>query len=449
MATLRVLKGTRDYLPEFQILRERVRDTIVRAFHRYGYSPLETPILNLFEILASKYAGGAEILKETYKLNDQGERELALRYDLTIPFARVVGMYQPHQIQLPFKRYEIGRVFRDGPIKAGRFREFTQCDADVVGIADVAVEAEFLALASEVFNELGMKAEARVGHRKLLGAILTEAGLPESGHAAAILSIDKLEKIGREGVETELAGQGLSKDQCAALFKRLDTQGSNEELLEFYRGELQSESAQKALDDVQQVMEYLRAFGVEGFMRFVPSLARGLEIYTGTVFEYFMPGSEITSSIGAGGRYDRIIGQFLHGDNPKKAEAYPAVGMSFGLDVMTEALRLQLQAEGGETYTEKSTVVQVLIAPMVPVEKVLPVAGALRRAGVSVDVAYTAKRLKKALDLANRLGIPYVAIIGEDELEAGTIALKDMAQGQQESLTVEKIVEKLADQERS
>ena len=443
MPDLRMLKGTRDYLPGFQILRERVRDAIVRAFKRYGYGPIETPILNFFELLSSKYAGGAEILKEAYKVTDQGGRDLALRYDLTVSFARFVGSYQPHQIQLPFKRYEIGKVFRDGPIKAGRFREFTQCDADVVGISDVVVEAECCALASEVCTELELNAEARVGHRQLLGAILTEAGVRDDSHAAAILSIDKLEKIGREGVTAELKEQGLDPGQIDSLFRRMEVSGSNREIVRFFRDELKSEQAANALNDIERFLTYAEALGVAEFVRFVPSLARGLEIYTGIVFEFFLKDSDITSSVGSGGRYDRIVGQFLHGDNEKKASMFPAVGMSFGLDVICEALRLKLEAEGGEG--QAAAVVRLLIAPMAPLEVILPTVAAIRRAGVAVDIAYTARRLKKALDIANRAGIPYVGIIGEDEVQAGVIALKDMAAGTQESLTLEQVIQKLSE----
>lgn len=442
MTDMRLLKGTRDCLPEFQMLRENARAAIVSAFNRYGYSPVETPILNFFDLLSSKYAGGAEILKETYKLSDQGERELALRYDLTVPFARLVGTYQPHQIQLPFKRYEIGKVFRDGPIKAGRFREFTQCDADVVGVSDVVAEAECMALAAEVFQTLELGAEARVGHRQLLAAILSDAGLPETGHAAAILSLDKLEKIGQKGVEKELAEQGVDAAECEALFERLDVTGTNEEILEFYRTRLTGETAEQALDEIARLLEYARALGVAEFIRFVPSLARGLEIYTGIVFEFFLLKSKITSSIGAGGRYDRMVGRFLYGDNEKKAGMFPTVGFSFGLDVIAEALRERTESTEDSQGGAKS-VVRVLIAPMVSLEKILPVASRLRRAGISTDIAYGAKKLKKALNIANRSGIPFVAIIGEDELDKGVISLRDMTQGEQESLGIEEAILKL------
>ncbi len=443
MTDMRLLKGTRDCLPEFQMLRESARAAIVSAFTRYGYSPVETPILNFFDLLSSKYAGGAEILKETYKLSDQGDRELALRYDLTVPFARLVGTYQPHQIQLPFKRYEIGKVFRDGPIKAGRFREFTQCDADVVGVSDVVVEAECMALAAEVFQALELGAEARVGHRQLLAAILSDAGLPETGHAAAILSLDKLEKIGRKGVEKELAEQGVDAAGCDALFQRLDVTGTNEEILEFYRTRLSGETAKQALDDIARLLEYARALGVAEFIRFVPSLARGLEIYTGIVFEFFLLKSKITSSIGAGGRYDRMVGRFLYGDNEKKAGMFPTVGFSFGLDVIAEALREKAESENDDQAMGAKSVVRVLIAPMVSLEKILPVASRLRGAGISTEIAYGAKKLKKALNIANRSGIPFVAIIGEDELESGVISLRDMSQGEQESLGLEEAIDKL------
>ncbi|PIN81464.1 histidine--tRNA ligase, partial [Candidatus Woesearchaeota archaeon CG10_big_fil_rev_8_21_14_0_10_32_9] len=189
---IQLAKGVKDINPEEKIKKNEIVQTIQKYFELYGYNPLDTPIIERFDVLASKYAGGSEILKETFKLNDQGERDLCLRYDLTVPFARYIATTPT--IKLPFKRYQIGQVFRDGPIKAGRFREFTQCDADVVGSKDMLSEAELLKIASLVFNDLKIDVEIKVNNRKVLDAIMKKSGIPEDKWMSSILSLDKIEK---------------------------------------------------------------------------------------------------------------------------------------------------------------------------------------------------------------------------------------------------------------
>ena len=194
MVELSLLKGTNDHLPEEQVLREKILEIIKEVFQLFGFRPLSTPILEMWDILSSKYAGGAEILKETYRLTDQGNRELGLRYDLSVPLARLVGMNP--RLGKPFKRYEIGPCFRDGPIKKGRYREFIQCDADIIGVASTLADAECLALAQHLFSRMGLDVYLEVNNRKLLTGILLSAGVPEPLLNTTILSVDKLKKIG-------------------------------------------------------------------------------------------------------------------------------------------------------------------------------------------------------------------------------------------------------------
>ncbi|WP_406688041.1 ATP phosphoribosyltransferase regulatory subunit, partial [Rossellomorea vietnamensis] len=196
------VKGTQDYLPEAQVIRREVRRTLEDVFIQYGCKPLETPILNYTELLASKYAGGAEILEEMYTLTDRGERDLALRYDLTIPFAKVAAMNPT--IPMPFKRYEIGKVFRDGPIKAGRFREFTQCDVDIIGVESQVAEAELMMMAVDAFGKLGLNITIQFNNRKLLTGMLEIFGVETDQVNQAVLILDKLEKIGAVAVLSEL-----------------------------------------------------------------------------------------------------------------------------------------------------------------------------------------------------------------------------------------------------
>ncbi|MBU8567952.1 ATP phosphoribosyltransferase regulatory subunit [Virgibacillus pantothenticus] len=202
------VKGTQDYLPNAEVVRRRIRRTLEDIFIQYGCKPLETPILNYTELLASKYGGGAEILDEMYTLTDRGERELALRYDLTIPFAKVVAMNPT--LKMPFKRYEIGKVFRDGPIKTGRLREFTQCDVDIVGVGSQLAEAELMVMALDAFRKLDLEVTIQYNNRKLLAGILDAFGTELEKVNKTVLILDKLEKVGLEAVISELNNQGLS-----------------------------------------------------------------------------------------------------------------------------------------------------------------------------------------------------------------------------------------------
>jgi len=410
---LRLPKGTKDYLPEQQIIRERVKNTLKDVFERYGYAPLETPILEMQDILASKYAGGAEILKEMFTLTDQGNRELALRYDLTIPFARMIGMNP--EIRMPFKRYEIGRVFRDGPIKLGRYRSFTQCDVDIVGTNEMIAEAELLALAQDAFQTLKLDIRIEVNNRKILNGVLRAANIPDKLATTTILSIDKLKKIGRSGVEEELTKKGVNKNSFGTLFRLLDTDFKT-----------LKEEIDTGIDEIEQLLRYLDAFNVQ--IDFIPSLARGLEIYTGTIFEVFLKSDAFTSALAAGGRYDTIIGKFLHSD-----KHYPAVGISFGLDAICDVANL----EG--TAVQRS-IIDAYIIPIKTKNECIGIMQDLRAAGINTDMDQLGKSISKNLDYANKATIPYTIIIGKQELDQNKVKLKNMRTGEENICTVKQAV---------
>lgn len=299
------VKGTQDYLPQDEAIRNQVKRTLEDVFLLYGCQSIETPILNYTELLASKYGGGAEILKEMYTLTDQGKRELALRYDLTIPFAKVVAMNPG--IRKPFKRYEIGKVFRDGPIKAGRFREFTQCDVDIVGVESQAAEAELMMMAIEAFQKLGLDVRIQYNNRKLLAGMLEVLGVPKSEIADVTLTLDKLEKISIEGVSQELERKQVAVETINAIRSWLKIGKIID--LNFFKGlatdNILLQEGVKALSELKGLLKYLQ---LEDICIFNPFLARGLEIYTGTVYEIFLADGELKSSIGSGGRYDNAIG---------------------------------------------------------------------------------------------------------------------------------------------
>jgi histidyl-tRNA synthetase len=421
------LKGTKDFMPDEQQLRNRIKRTLEGIFEGYGYKPLETPILFYFDVLASKYAGGSEILKEVYKLNDQGDRELGLRYDLTVPFAKVIGM-NPN-IRMPFKRYEIGKVFRDGPVKVGRSREFIQCDVDVVGIKSMLAEAEFIAMAFEAFKKLDLEIYIQYNNRKLLSGVLSSLDISENDTASVILSLDKLEKIGEAGVRQELIKKELKLETIESLFKVFNNPESNS--IEYFKKTSSNLLACEGISELEELNSYLCELGLVNKVQFNPTLARGLEIYTGTVFEIFLSDGSITSSVGGGGRYDKIIGGFL--DNGIE---YPAVGISFGLDVIYTALCMKQNNTIG-------SVTEIYIIPLGTDGASLKLAQALRLKGFSVDLEMTKRKLKKSLDYANKEGIPFVIVLGEEELKSGIVKVKDMENGEEKTVSLNEIEEEL------
>lgn len=414
-------KGVRDFLPEQKILRQNIVTTLTKAFERFGFNPLETPALELYEVIASKYAGGEEILKETYKLTDQGNRELALRYDLTVPFARVIAGNK--SLKFPFKRYAIDRVWRDGPIKLGRYREFWQCDADVAGAKGQLVEAELLGIAQYLFAEFNLDAEIVVNNRKVLDGILEYAGIDKDRLTDAILSIDKLKKIGYDGVVAELAEKTIGFDD-AKLKNVLSINGSNAEVLAKLREILGKDN--EGVNELDSLWTYCELMDISS-VRIDISLARGLSYYTGTIFEGFLLNNKITSSICAGGRYDSMIGQ-LAGSN----QDIPAVGISFGLDVLSDAIDVK-----------QKSVVQVYVVPINEQREAAAIATQLRNAGINVDMDLGNRGLSKNLKFAQYYDIPYVIIVGEDEVASSKYTLKNMESGESQNLTITEIISAL------
>ena len=418
--TLQLPKGTRDLGPEEAIARDKIVDTLKNTFELYGYSPLETPAFEKYDILSSKYAGGVEILKETFKFKDQGDRELGLRYDLTVPMCRYIAMNP--SLKMPFKRYAIGDVFRDGPVESARYRQFKQCDVDVVGVKGMAADAEVIILASRVFKELGFESVIRVNNRKLLNAVLEYCGVKKEKFDAAILSIDKLEKFGADSVKKELKEKKIDDETISKLLKIINLKGKNNEKISEIKKII---SGSEGLKEIEELMGILSPLRIEA--EFDISLARGLSYYTGTVLEVYLKNSKVKSAVCAGGRYDNMIGSFLG-----KGE-YPAVGLSFGLDRVYDA------------YTEKNdakqkTTAKIFIAPIGTFKDSLKIAEELRSEGVNVDIDLSGKGPSKNLAYANSMGIPYVLFIGENELKQGKVKLKDMNSGKEQLLTADDLV---------
>ena len=424
-------RGTRDFLPEELRRREYVIGVIRDVYERYGFEPLETPAFENIETLLGKY--GDEGNKLIFKILKRGEHEstgeadLALRYDLTVPLARVIAQYQ-NELPKFFKRYQIQPVWRaDRPAK-GRFREFYQCDIDAIGSTSPIVEADILGAVSEVLTTLGFDDFViRLNHRRALTALLECAGVPDALHNDALISLDKLDKIGVAGVQKELTDRGVDAAatmKCLDFFNGLtieDPQERNplERLREFVRGHQEGPSTVGLLDDIVRLSDGTPA---HGRIRIDPSLARGLSYYTGAIMEIAVP--DLAGSLGGGGRYDRLIGAFLGRD-------VPACGFSLGLEriivVMTE--RQMFPASVART-------VDILVTVWNDEGRAdaIGLASELRHGGLRVEVYPDADKLGKQFKYASSRQVPFVAVIGDDERGRGEVAIKDLRTGDQRSV---------------
>ncbi len=412
-------RGTRDFSFEEALQRQQIVATLRGVFELYGYNPLETPIVERFETLASKYAGGDEILKETFKLKDQGGRELGLRYDLTVPMCRFIAT-NPN-LKMPFKRYQIGEVFRDGPLKIGRYREFAQCDVDVVGVKSMAADAEMIGVAQDIFKQLQLNIVIKVNNRKLLNGIIAAAGIKAEKAETTILTLDKLEKTGQAAVEKELTEKGTAAAAIKKLMELITVKGSGVDKLQKLEKEIGSSEGKEGVAELRQLLENVED---SGNIEFDPSLARGLAYYTGSVFEAFLKGSEIKSAIAAGGRYDRMIGNFVG-----SGREYPAVGISFGLDIIEDALGIAAKERRRTTTT-------AYVIPIKVSAEAQKIAADLRKKGINTDIDLGNRDVKKNLEYAAAAGIPYAVLIGEKEVKTGKVTVRDMKTGNERSATI-------------
>ncbi|UCD04416.1 MAG: histidine--tRNA ligase [Candidatus Woesearchaeota archaeon] len=433
MVNLDIPKGTRDFLPKEKIIRQKIVDVFRETFEEFGYNPLETPSLELLKVATYKGGtqAGTDTYKEIYKLKDQAKRKLSLRYELTFPLARVVSMYK--QLPIPFKRYQIGRTWRDGPIKTGRYREFWQCDVDIVGTDSIEADAEILALYTKVFEKLKLKVVIKISNRKLLDGILEFAGVPKNKKDAAMISIDKLEKIGRDAVLDDAKERGLDEDSMIKALDMLEQEGSNSEIIKNLSKFVSNEKAKEGLEEIKELLKLAKNFGAKN-VEFVPSLARGLSYYTGPVFEVFLKSRKLKSSLAAGGRWDDMIGNFSG-----SKEKIPATGTSFGLDTIYDALILEKKAD------LKTSLVQVYVIPVGNTRKeAAKVASELRESGINTDLDLVVRGISKNLTYVNKQDIPYVIFIGEKELKQKKIKLRDMKTGKEKLITIKQVIKELS-----
>jgi histidyl-tRNA synthetase len=417
-------KGTRDVQAADKLLKNKIVNTFQEIFERYGFMPLETPILERMDTLSAKFAAGenSDALKEIFRLKDQGKRDLGLRFDLTVPLARYVAMNPT--LKMPFKRYAVGRVFRDGPIKLGRYREFWQMDIDTVGTSSMLADAEIVAMTAAAFKALDLKVKIKINNRKVLNGILEQAGIKDK--ESAIIAIDKLDKIGKSGVSEELKERGYTIKQIEAVFSLISPKMTLAQL----RKKLTTDIGKEGLQELTDVFSYLKSMDVSQVV-FDVSLARGLAYYTGTVFEAYLENGPVLSSLAGGGRYDNMIGNYLGG-----GRVVPAMGISFGIEPTIDTLKALGKIDG--TIKTKAFVI-----PINTVDESLKVVQDLRNEGIAADISLGKKGVSKNLQYANALSIPYSIIIGENELKKKKVLLRDMSSGTETLLSVKDVVKKL------
>lgn len=419
------VKGGYDFLPKEQKIRNYINEILKETFLDYGYLPIETPILCYFDMLAGKYDPENDILKEIYRLSDQGGRNLGLRYDLTVPFAKFIALNK-NEIKLPFKRYEIAKVFRDGPVKVGRDREFTQCDVDVVGISGQMIEAELLSLYVSAFQKLGIEIIIKYNSRNLMSGLILECGVSKDLVSSAITIIDKKDKLSEEAFLENLMDIGLTKEQSFSLFDYFSK--SLKDLNVIFKDTL-NEEIKKGLEELNNLENYLNGLDLMSYCKFCSTLARGQDYYTGNVFEVYEKNGRLSGSIGGGGRYDKMITEFID-----DGCIYPAVGVSFGLTSIYELLK------DNKEFCD-SALTNIYIIPMNTKVESLNLANKIRSFGISVDIEMNDKKLKKSLDYANKEKIPFVIILGEDEIERKKFELKDMFSNQKYEISFDNIEE--------
>lgn len=444
-------KGTRDYSPEIMVKRNYIFDTIKSVFKLYGYMPLETPAMENLSTLMGKY--GEEGDKLLFKILNSGDflsgvpenelqeknslkltnkiSEKGLRYDLTVPFARFVVQHQ-NELSFPFKRYQIQPVWRADRPQKGRYREFYQCDVDVVGSDSLLNEVELIQIVDEVYHRLKINVRLLINNRKVLAGIAETIGYPDKLTDITV-AIDKMDKIGLENVNAELREKGIAEEAIEKLQPILNLSGDNREKLEQLRIVLKdSETGLKGVEELTTVFNYIQTLNISTEIKLDLTLARGLSYYTGAIFEVKALDAEI-GSITGGGRYDDLTGIF-------GLKNMSGVGISFGADRIFDVMnQLDLFPKDANTTT------RILFVNFGNEEELycLPIIKALRDNGINAEIYPDASKMKKQMTYADKKGIPYVALVGENEMKAGVVSLKNMTSGEQKNFTPEELIQKL------
>jgi len=422
----RTLRGFRDYPPELMIPRERLMEAARKTFRSYGFAPIDTPAIELTEILLAKVEDGAEIHKQLYRFKDAGDRDVALRFDLTVPLARFVSQHFT-TLGMPFRRYHLGTVWRGESPQAGRYREFMQCDFDTIGTLSPAADTEIALVIHDLLIALGFERfRIHVNNRQVLNGLLTGLGLADKT-TALLRSLDKLAKIGRDGVSDEMMREaGVTAEQALQVIALAETRGSNAEVLEQLRERFaDSDAGRQGVAVLEGMCDTFRTAGIpEERLQVDLAICRGLDYYTGTVYETFLSDLPSIGSICSGGRYDNLTGRYTK-------QALPGVGASLGLDRLLAAME-QLKLLEGTT-----TPAPVLITQFVPerIGDYQRVARMLRAEGIGCEVYPDAKKLGAQFQYAEKRGFKAALIAGPDEFARGEWKIKNLSERSEQSVT--------------
>ena len=438
MITPRTLKGFRDFLPEAMIAREMLLETATEVYRSYGFVPIDTPSLEYFEILAGK--GSEETDKQLYRFRDHGDRDVALRFDLTVPLARFTAQHL-NELGTPFKRYQFGKVWRGENTQAGRYREFTQCDFDTIGTKSVAADIETALVIHDLLRRIDIATKKsferftiRVNNRKVLTGLLEKLDLSEQA-VPVLRALDKLAKIGPEKVTEEMMQTaGASPEQAAKVLEMASLDGTQTGILLQLRTLLAGNATgEEGVDHLEQLFQAVTAAGVPSDrIQIDLSIARGLDYYTGIIFETFLDDLPKIGSVCSGGRYDNLAGLYTK-------QQLPGIGASLGLD------RLLAAMEELDMLPKRGTRASVFLPWFVEerLDDYLKITALLRQAGIAVEFYPEPKKLGVQLKYADKKGFPWAIVIGDSEFEQGVAQIKDLQTGESREVAIEKLAESL------
>lgn len=428
----RTLPGFMELLPNEQILFNEMREKITKSYEKFGFLPIDTPIIEMSEVLLAKAGGETE--KQIYRFN-KGDNDLSLRFDLTVPLAKYVAQNY-NNLAFPFRRYQIGKVYRGERPQKGRFREFYQCDIDIIGDGELNIvnDAQMPAVIYNTIKELGFDDfTICINNRKILNGLFKELNQEENS-VEIMRIIDKIEKIGKENVIKCLEDMNVEKASIDRIIEFIEIDGTTDEKLErLEKLEVSEELFKQGLEELKQVVKYIRNFGVpDTNFKVDLSIARGLDYYTGTVYETFLNKYREIGSVCSGGRYDNLAEYYTD-------KKLPGVGVSIGLTRLFYKLN-ELQA----IETSKKSISKVLVVSMIEDQsKALEIGNVLRNAGIETENYLEDKKIKAKFKYADKLQIPYVIVIGEDEVTNNVVTLKNMQTGEQETISIEEAIEKI------
>ncbi|MBU5678899.1 MAG: histidine--tRNA ligase [Candidatus Aenigmatarchaeota archaeon] len=409
MTEISRVKGTKDYILEEMEKINYIIEKVKETFERFGFRQMDTPALESWDILSKKGVGGSDILEETFRFKDKSNNEIGLRYDLTVPLARVIALNK--NLPLPFKRYQIAKVWRYGDVSKGRLREFYQADIDIVGSSSLLADAEVLACASEALKRLHIDFLIRINSRRILFSMMKSARIEKEKMLEVIRAIDKLEKIGEDSVKDELKKIKIEEKSIDKIF-------------DFIKMDFDS-IALEGREEIENLIDYLDGFGIKNF-KIDLSLARGLDYYTSVIFEIIAKKEGKLGSIAGGGRYDNLIELFA-------GKKIPATGISLGIDRIAEII---------DRFPKKSLIYVALTSDKV-LKKGFEIIKMLRDNGINVDFDLMKRKLAKQLEYANSLKIEFVIIVGEEDLKNNEVTLRNMVTGEEKKIKIENLIEEL------